>query len=88
VAHGGGEAAAPARTAAGQAARVVLVEVTMLFEGRRTDDVVACLAACYCLATKLKNSRTLSLAPKNASTLSPLVNSTNISYFRNSPDPS
>ena len=42
----------------------------------------------YCLATKSRNSLTLSLASMNASTLSPFENSTRSSYFRNSPDPS
>src|SRR5574341_2316684 len=43
---------------------------------------------CYCVETKLKNSRTFCLVLKDASILSPLENSTRISYFRNSPEPS
>ncbi len=42
----------------------------------------------YCVETKLRNSWTFCLVLKNASTLSPLENSTRISYFRNSPEPS
>ena len=46
------------------------------------------LAGFYCLATKARNSLTLDLASKDASTLSPLENSIRISYLRKSPEPS